>query len=248
MDEIVPLRDQYNLFPGIITFDEKNPTVSSPYSVIDCPFYMTRDTLMDVDIFRSFVKNAESRFRSCPEYKMYKSYLIEYLGLNRCQIFGNITVDDASIELHHNVIGLLDMCILITSHVVNTIGYITTFDLITMLIQEHFENRVGLVFLSSTAHQLYHHDEDGFLPPNMTFGRWWELLSRYRYGITFDLANKIVNYIKKYQDNMPTSVNPKLNDVVISYAGFNEYSNISPQEAGYLPNMDDFEGGYYNGI
>jgi hypothetical protein len=245
MDEI-QVRPEYNLYPDIITFDQKNPTLRSPYSPVDLPFYQTRETLMDVDTFRAFVKNAESSFRNSREYKMYKSYVIEYLGINRCQIFGNVTVDDASIELHHNVINLFDICILITSHVINTVGYITTYDLITMLIQEHFQNNVGVVFLSTTAHQLYHHVEDGYLPPSMTFGKWWELLSKYRYGITYDLANKVVKYIKKYQDNLPPSVNPQLNEVVIGYANYNEYTNIGPTEVGYLPDMTEFIDGYYN--
>lgn len=238
--ESMVLRNEFNEFPDIISFDEKNPTLTSPYSDTDCPFYMTKEMLIDVDLFRSFVKNAESSFRASPEYKLYKSYLIEYLGLNRCQVFGNITMDDAKIELHHNVISLMDMCILITSHVVNTVGYITTFDLITMLIQEHYANNVGVVFLSTTAHQLYHHDEEGYLPPEMTFGKWWNLLSRYKYGITFDLANKIVNYLTKYTNNEVISVHPQLNNVIFSYANYNEYCNISPQEAGYLPDIDQF--------
>ena len=44
-------------------------------------------------------KNAESMFRASAAYKLYKSYLIEYLGINRCQVFGNVTVDDAKREL-----------------------------------------------------------------------------------------------------------------------------------------------------
>ena len=245
MDEVSIFRPEMNLYPDIITYDEKNPTLYSANSIVDLPFEQTRETLMDVDVFRSFLKNAEASFRASPEYKMYKSYLIEYLGINRCQIFGNVTIDDANIELHHNIIGLFDICLLITSHVINTVGRITTFDLITLLIQEHFANRVGVVFLSSTAHQLYHHEENGYIPPDMTFGKWWELLSIYKYGITYDLANKIIKYLEKYQDKLPPSVNPKLNEVIIGYANYNENSNISAVEAGYLPDENAYGGAGY---
>ena len=230
MDQLIPVRQEYNLFPGIIHFDEKNPTIRSELATTDCFFYQTRDTLFDIDTFRSFLKNAESMFRASAYYKLYKSYLIEYLGINRCQVFGNVTVDDATIELHHNVIGLFDMCLLITWHTVNTVGYITTYDLVQMLIEEHMNNNVGIVFLSKTAHQLYHHNNEGFIPPEMTFGKWWELLSKYRYGITYDLAYKIIKYIKKYQDNEALSVSPELNDIILGYAQFNETSNFSPSD------------------
>ena len=80
---------QYNLYPDIIQYNPNNPIVRSPNAVTDLYFYQTKETLMDVDVFRSFVKNAERRFRASKEYKAYKSYLIEYLGIDRCQILGN---------------------------------------------------------------------------------------------------------------------------------------------------------------
>lgn len=216
---------EYNQYPDIITFDENNPTVRSPYSPVDLFFYMTRDTMQDIDVIRSFLKNAESRFRASREYKAYKAYLIEFLGIDRCQIFGNITTEDANIELHHNVLGLFDICLLITLHTINTVGKISTFDLIELLIQEHYANRVGVTFLSKTAHQIYTNDPDAYIPPDMTFGKWWELLYRYQYGITYDLANKIIKYINKFQDKLPVSINIPTNETILNWSQYNEYSN-----------------------
>lgn len=241
MNEVM-VRNEYNEYPDIITFDEKNPTVRSPQAIVDLPFYQTRETLKDVDIFRNFIRNAEARFRASKEYKAYKSYLIECLGINRCQVFGNITTDDADIELHHNIIGLFQICILITLHVINTVGVISTFDLVQILIQEHWSNRVGITFLSKTAHQIYTNDPDGYIPPEMTFGAWWELLNRYRYGITYDIANKIINYINKYRSRMPLSINIPIQDEILSYAYYNEYGTAK-EDCGYLPYMND-EGSY----
>lgn len=244
MNEIV-VRQEFNNFPTIIQFDEKNPTLRSPYATLDLQFYCTRDTLMDVDVFRSFLKNAEGAFRASKEYKAYKSYLIEYCGINRCQIFGNITTEDAEIELHHNVMGLFDICLLIASHIVSTVGVITTFDLVELLIQEHWANRVGVVFLCKTAHQMFTNNPEGYLPPDMTFGRWWELLSRYKYGITYDLANKIINYLDKYQKNTPTNIIIPRREEIMSFAYFNEYG-WPEEDCGFLPNNQEFEGGYEN--
>lgn len=234
MNEITLVNQEFNEYPDIITFDEKNPTVRSPYAVTDLPFYQTRETLQDIDIFRNFLRNSETRFRASKEYKAYKAYLIEYLGINRCQVFGNISMEDADIELHHNVLGLFDICLLIALHTINTVGVITTFDLIQLLIIEHWNNRVGVTFLSKTAHQIYTNDPEGYIPPEMTFGAWWELLTNYRYGITYDLANKIIKYIKKYQDKMPISINLEQQEQILSFAYFNEYGT-PPQDCGYLP-------------
>lgn len=244
MNEII---QQFNQYPNIIDYNIKNPSLHSPYAPYDLPFYQTKETLMDVDTFRSFLKNAEQRFRASKEYKAYKSYLIENIGIDRCQILGNITIDDADIELHHNILGLFDICLLITSHIINTIGIITTFDLIELLIQEHYENRVGITFLSKTAHQLFTNDPNAYIPPEMTFGKWWELLTRYKYGITFDIANKVVRYLRKYQDSLPSSVDIRLQDQVLQWSQFNEYG-VPPADCGSIPYENEFsDGGYFNG-
>ena len=236
------------------TFD--NTTLTSPNSLIDLPFEMTRETMLDVETYKSFITSAISAFRGSKEYKAYKSYLIEYLGIDRCQYFGNVTMedlDDRGIELHHNVLGLFDICLLITLHVVNTVGVISTFDLIELLIREHYNNRVGVTFLSKTAHQMYTNDPDGYIPPDMTFGRWWELLSIYRYGITYDIANKVIKYIQKYQNNLPTSIQIPQQEEVMSWCHFNEYG-MPAADCGEIPgeiyetdySNDDNEGGYFD--
>ena len=237
MNEIT-VRNNYNPYPSVITFNDSNPTIRSPYATLDLQFYQTKETLMGVDTYRNFLKNAESRFRASREYKAYKHYLMD-MGMDRCQIMGNVTSEGAEIELHHNVLGLFDICLLISSHIINTVGVISTFDLVQLLIQEHWANRVGITFLSKTAHQMYTNDPDGYIPPEQTFGRWWELLDRYRYGITFDIANKIIKYIQKYQDNLPTSIRIPQQEEILSFAHYNEYG--WPQElCGYLPNNDEF--------
>lgn len=246
MNEII-VNNEYNQYPELITFDKYNPTLRSPYAPHDLPFYQTKESLMDVDTYRNFLKNAETRFRASKEYKAYKSYLIESIGIDRCQIFGNVTVDDADIELHHNILGLFDICLLISSHVVNTIGYITTFDLIQLLIEEHYNNRVGVTFLSKTAHQIFTEDPNAYIPPDMTFGKWWELLSKYKYGITYDIANKIVRYMKKYQDKLPTTIDLPQQDEILTWAQYNEYGQPA-DTCGSIPYSGEFSdnGGFYD--
>lgn len=252
MNELSVVHHEYNTAPGVVTYDDKNPAVHSPYATNDLLFYQTKETLADVDTFRNFLKNAESRFRASKEYKAYKAYLIEYLGIDRCQVMGNITTEDADIELHHNVLGLFDICLLITSHVINTVGIITTFDLVQLLIEEHKQNRVGVTFLCETAHQMYTNDPNAYIPPEMTFGRWWELLSIYRYGITYDIAAKVINYIKKFQNNLPLSVQLLQQEEILSFAHYNEYGwnaadcgYIYDQNAyNYFGNNTDNNGGF----
>lgn len=238
------INNKYNLYPDIISYDQNNPSLRSPYSEYDLPFYQTKETLMDVDVYRRFLKSVEAAFRASKEYKAYKSYVMEYIGSDRCQILGNITSEDATIELHHNVLGLFDICLLISSHCVNTIGIISSFDLMQLLIMEHYENRVGLTMLSKTAHQKFTSDPNAFIPPEQTFGRWWELLDRYKYGITLSIATKVINYVKKCNsDNPVTNIIFEQQEQILNFAWANEYGE-NYDKLGFLPNYKEFEEQY----
>ena len=235
MQEIQVL-NQYNQYPNIIVFDQHNPTLRVPGADYDLCFYETKQSLMDVDTYRSFIKNAVSRFRRSEYYKNYKGYLMG-LGFDRDQVMGNITAEDVGdrgIELHHNILNLFDIALMICEHVLNTVGIISTFDLIELLIMEHQANRIPITFLSETSHQLYTVDPQGYIPPSMTFGRWWELLYRYQYGISLEIAYKVVNYIRRYQNQMPVSIDVTQQEQILSFAVYNTYGE--PKElCGYLP-------------
>ena len=246
-NELVQFHPEYCKYPDIIKIVDNNPIIMSPIPTeSDIYFEQTLETLQDPTEFRNFIKNAESCIRSSREYKAYKSYLYEVLGNQRCQILGNVTAEDADIELHHNVLGLFDICVLIAMHTINTVGKITTFDLVQLVLFEHFNNNVGVTFLSKTAHQLYTNDPDGFIPPDQVFGARWTLLFKYNYGITYEIAYKVINYIKKYQQGLPVSISLEQQEEILSWAWTNTYG-VPPAECGPLPDYNTINnGGFEN--
>ena len=203
-------------------------TIVLPRAEYPLMFYQTRDSLADVDRYKSFIDNCVSRFRRSRAYKGYKAYLM-CLGLDRCQINGNISDGMANVEMHHNFLTIFDITILISQHILNTVGRCTTFDIVQLLIQEHRNNNIPIVMLSETAHQLYHSDPDIYIPISMTFGQWWDLLLKYRYGITLDIAYKVVKYIDNCQKNNElTDVSYyQLSDTIKSWGDYNEYANYN---------------------
>ena len=195
---------------------------NSPYPL---QFYQTRETLADVDTYKRFIDNCIHRFRKSRAYKGYKAYLMS-MGLDRCQINGNIQDGMADIEMHHNFLTIYDITILISQHLLNTIGRCTTFDIINLLIQEHRNNYIPIVMLSETAHQLYHANPDMYIPLSQTFGNWPQLLLKYRYGITMDIAYKVVRYIENCQKNNELKELSfyQLSDTIKSWGDYNEYN------------------------
>lgn len=176
--------------------DIDHPVIRSPYTPFELPFYQTRETLIDIDSYSRFLKNAINRFRSSKFYKEYKSFLIS-LGLDRSQVHGNISNEMAEVEMHHNMLTVFDIAFIICEHVLYTRGYISTFDLVYLLKQEHRNNNIMLVMLDVTSHQVQQSSKEFFIHPSMCFGDWLEFLNKYKYGITRDIAFKIIDYLEK---------------------------------------------------
>ena len=192
--------NSYNTIPGIVnSFEFGNPTISSPNSEYAIPFYQTRDSLTDVDVYRQFLKNVEMRVRKSETYKNYKSFLMG-LGFDHCQIHGYINSTMATIEMHHCILTLFDIAMLITEHLLNTVGYVSTFDVVQLIKEEHKAGNVALVMLSKTPHQVYHADKSFFIHPDMCVGNWPNLIKKYNKGLTQDLAFNLLYYIKKAID------------------------------------------------
>lgn len=189
-----------NPVPGIESFQANmNPMLSSPNSTYAIGFYQTRESLIDIDVYRTFLKNCEARFRKSATYSNYKGFLIG-LGMDRCQVHGYIhaDMDGVDLEMHHAVLTLFDICLLITEHLLNTVGYVTTFDVVQLLKEEHKAHNIALVMLSKTPHQVYHANTNQFfLHPKMCFGKWPVLIEKYKKGLTQDVAFKLLAYLKK---------------------------------------------------
>lgn len=206
-------------------------------------FYQTKETLADMDRYKTFIDNCTRRFRKSRTYKSYKAYLMS-MGLDRCQINGNIQDGMADIEMHHNFLTIFDITILISQHILNTVGRCTTFDIISLLAQEHKENHIPIVMLSETAHQLYHNDPNFYIGQDQCFGDWVSLLIRYRYGITIDIAQKVIKYIQVSQQHneLNNLQYYQIQDHVLSWGNWNEYNYYNSNY--YGSGVIDWSNGY----
>lgn len=212
-----------------IKANDENPSIYFQNSDGPLSFYYTRESLNDIDKYKAFISNCINRFRSSRTYKGYKSHLM-MMGLNRSQILGNIEDGMAKIEMHHNFLTIYDITILISQHVLNTVGRCTSFDIVSLLAQEHKLNNIPIVMLDETSHQLYHSTPDMYIPVSMTFGKWWELLLKYRYGITLDIAYKVIRYINSCNNNNELTQLEfyNLRSSILSWGEYNETCNNCP--------------------
>lgn len=211
-----------NEFPDIdIINREYNPTLASPNSPFTLQFYQTRETLFDSDVYKQFLDNGIMKARHSAFYKKYKGFLIG-LGMDHCQFLGNINDEMATIEMHH-VIPMQDIALIISEHILNTIGMISTFDLSYLIKQEHKQHHIQLVMLALTPHQIYHDNLGMYIAPGMTIGNWPEFLKKYRYGITQDIAFKLLMYINQAIDEDKSNDNSllELRDTINDWSCYN---------------------------
>lgn len=191
------MTESYNPLPNIETINiYNNPGLCSPSSTYCVFFYETKESMMDADVYRSFLKNVEKRVRTSTAYSNYKGYLMG-LGMDHCQVHGFINSTMADLEMHHCILTLFDIALMITEYFLNTTGYVSSFDVVQAIKDEHKMNNIALVMLTKTPHQLYHNDSTFFIHPDMCIGNWPALIEKYKAGLTQDLAFKILYYIRK---------------------------------------------------
>lgn len=193
------------------------------------------DFFNDPEYFQRFIKNVESLFRrSHPFYNYYKSYLINDIGLDRCQVNSNISVNVADLEMHHTLLTLYDIVFLITKYHLRVNGFVDTHIVLRDLIDAHKNNIVPIVMLTTTNHELYHKD-NLFIPLNLIFGNFSELILKYKEGITFPIINKI----KRYLDITGVDINNdealKLNDAILRVNDW--YVSVGGDNIDYSVNM-----------
>lgn len=109
--------------------------------------------------YNKFIKNCELLIRRSLEYKDWRNYIIEVLGINTCMITDE-RIDEVSVEVHHHLPSMFTLVKGITNKKLAKDKEFSTFDIATEAIELHFKNKVGYVTLVKTLHEKFH---NGFL-------------------------------------------------------------------------------------
>ena len=199
-----------NKIPGIeVNKPNTNPTIDSDESYYEIPFYKDADYMFSLENEVAFIKAVERMVRTSKYYSRYIAHLKVDLGLNFCQVKGNISEDEDAgvkdlIEMHHGpIFTLFDVVSIILNYMLVKGMKITTFSVANRVIEEHFKHRVQTVMLCETVHQLVH-DNKVFLNYRQGFGDLYSFLEIYYEGLDEIMINKIMDYIdkcKKYDSN-----------------------------------------------
>lgn len=128
-----------------------------------------------------FIRNCEKAIRGSVEYKQWRNYIIEVLGVQTCMIT-NERMDQCTVEVHHHVPSLFVLVKSITNKMIDEEKEFSTFDVALEGIKHHFQNKVGYVTLIKSIHEKFH---NGFLgiPNTVIKGNFQSFLEEYASSI-----------------------------------------------------------------
>jgi len=157
----------------------------------------------------SFIKKVESFVRQSPEYRSLISYIRSELDLSYCAYLNKLTDDLVGIELHHSPFTLYDYVSIMVNKYIMKEKLFNTFSIAYEVMKLHYENKVGLVPLSKTIHELAHAEGSGiFINREMILGNIETFFEEYEMFMQNEIKNKYNNLVLNSQARKETLLKP----------------------------------------
>jgi hypothetical protein len=156
--------------------------------------------------YHRFIKKIESLVRSSLEYKIYLGYLKNELKMNSCSFFPNldISTNEITLEMHHAPFTLYQIIDIVLTHRLSRRQAITSLIIADEILHLHTLNLIGLIPLTKSVHKLVH-NKTILIHPAQIHGNWLEFLRSYPDGITEELIELTINFLKISEDDVLNS-------------------------------------------
>ena len=190
----------------------------------EIPEYDTQDyDVFNEKDFKKYISDIENICRTSFEYRQFVNYLREYMDMNKCSFFQNVTNSDTfkiKIHLHHSPFTLYDIVMTIFN---KRMFYHESLE-VEMVAKEvmyiHYFLMVGIIPLAETVHDLVH-KQIIFIPVDNVMGNYSEFIETYREFIpedAMDRFNAAVEHTKYYNEAQEMKI-LQINPIVIQLPG-----------------------------
>lgn len=154
-----------------------------------------------------FVEEVERVVRRSLEYRSYISYLKETMEMRSCSFFQNISNRNRkfSIHIHHEPFTLFDLSLTVYNRFVREDLPLNYFLIAEEVMKLHYQNKVGLIPLSQTAHEAYH-DGQLFIPLQSVYGNYLNFFREYEPYIELDTKSILHAKIKMSKEQQFTDM------------------------------------------
>jgi hypothetical protein len=146
-----------------------------------------------------FIKRCEKIIRSSQEYRDYISFLKDHVDMDRCAFFQSVSSKESKrvkIEIHHEPFTLYDYVAVVVDKYQSEGLPLNDLCIADEVMELHYNNKVGLIPLSKTIHQMIHNSNKLVIPLNMVYGDYASFLSSSEYEpYVEDLYDKLESKI-----------------------------------------------------
>ena len=175
-----------------IIMDKVSQILRQKYSM---PENMEYNVVLNTDKDHvKYIKRMEQIIRSSMEYRDYIAYLKEYVNMNHCAFFNNVENAQGSrvrIEIHHEPLTLFDIVkTVLNKHIEESIP-LNDLYIADEVMELHYTNKVGLIPLSKSMHQIVHNSNEVFIPLNLIYGDYKAFIEEYNDYLNEDLVDKL---------------------------------------------------------
>ena len=191
----------------------------------------TNNVNLDSPKFKEkFIKNIERIIRSSDEYRTYIKFLKEYVDMTKCAFFNGITSVDKRkihIEIHHAPLTLFEIVMIVVDKWILEGIPINDLLIADEVMRIHFANKVGLIPLSKTVHQLVHSENPVVIPLYMIYGSYTDFLKEYQDYILDDrIFEKLQYAIQQTKSLAPDSFDMLNPEFIYIKSDSAEYAKI----------------------
>ena len=169
-----------NYYDGILVLNE-----FVPYDEEEFNIYNEKD-------FKKYIQEIEKCCRNSFEYKNFVNYLRNYMDMNKCAFFKNVSNKDTfkiKIELHHCPFTLYDIVMTVFNKRLFYHEYLEVEMVAKEVMYIHYFCMVGIIPLAETVHELVH-NRVLFIPIDNVFGNYQEFITVYKEFIPEDAMQR----------------------------------------------------------
>lgn len=179
---------------------------------------------------RKYIQRVEKVVRSSLEYRDYISFLKEHVGLDSCIFFQNVGGDKksrVSVEMHHEPFTLFDIVATVLTKYQEEGLPINDLNIADEVMELHYANKVGLVPLSKTVHEIIHRSSKLMIPLNMVYGQYSQFLDEYEPYVDDSLYEKLEKKMDMTNNLTPESFEAiKKEFTYLEVSGFDEVEKM----------------------
>jgi hypothetical protein len=132
--------------------------------------------------FPKYISSVEKICRGSFEYKLYVNFLRDYVDMNKCSFYQNVTNADSfkiKIHIHHEPITLFDITLAVYNKRCAFRESISDEMVAKEVIYNHYKMNIGLIPLAETVHELVH-NKYLFVPTTSVFGMYKTFIETYK--------------------------------------------------------------------